>query len=86
MNKKTGRGRIMDKESKLAEGGLRHLGFQMKIAEKKDRNDFDQLKHKCDYREPYEPNPDFHICSGIKRTWHVWPCKMSDCPLLKGEL
>lgn len=77
---------MASKESKLAEGGLKQLGFQMRIATKKNRDEFNKLKHKCSRHYPYEPQPALRICREIKYTWHAWPCKMEDCPLLKGEL
>lgn len=77
----------MNKENEFAENALRHMGFQMRVAEKKHRKEFDNLERKCSHRKPHPyDRRNRYICSKMQCTWNLWECRMPNCPLLKGEL
>lgn len=64
---------------------LKQLGHEIKEAENRHTSLFEKLKETCAHRKPYRSAPHMIMCSKIKRMWHVWPCKMEECPLLKGD-
>lgn len=73
-------------EDAYIENAIRDLGSTMRAVEKSNRDTFNRFKTKCKHRKPYEPDPRLIMCKERKHTWHAWPCKMEECPLLKGEI